>query len=61
MIKIFAILSEKNIRKDIIVFVASVSFDPFKLVCPFSNHDLLVASRKKCYASLSEFIVNRTV
>lgn len=47
MIKIFAILSEKKIRKDIMVFVASVSFDPFELVCHLSNHYLLVASRKR--------------
>lgn len=31
MIKIFVILSEKKIKKYIIVFVAPVSFDPFEL------------------------------
>lgn len=40
--------------------MASVSFDPFELVCPFSKLKLLVSSGKKWFLSLSECIVNRT-
>lgn len=57
----FGILTEKSIRKEINFFMASVSFDPFELMFPFSNLKLLIASRENGFVSLSEFIVNRTV